>query len=80
MLRVKSDAETAASEHLAVGARCARRAPQLVQIPPPGWHAEHFRAIGLGRCVREETEETRVSPEDQAERDEQVEQALTGSS
>jgi hypothetical protein len=40
--------------------------------------ARHFRAIGLGRFVREEADETRVGPEEQAARDEAVEQALTG--
>ncbi|HEY7631511.1 MAG TPA: MraY family glycosyltransferase [Thermoleophilaceae bacterium] len=40
--------------------------------------ARHFRAIGLGRFVREESEEDRVPSEDQAAQDEAVERALTG--
>jgi UDP-GlcNAc:undecaprenyl-phosphate GlcNAc-1-phosphate transferase len=40
--------------------------------------ARHFRAIGLGRFVREEGEESRVSPEEQAARDQEVEQAISG--
>jgi UDP-GlcNAc:undecaprenyl-phosphate/decaprenyl-phosphate GlcNAc-1-phosphate transferase len=40
--------------------------------------ARHFRAIGLGRFVREATDETRISPEEQVARDEEIEQAISG--
>jgi hypothetical protein len=40
--------------------------------------ARHFRAIGLGRFVRETAEDGRVPHEEQHEQDEAVERALSG--
>jgi hypothetical protein len=40
--------------------------------------ARHFRAIGLGRFVREEGDEVRVTADEQAKRDEEIEQAISG--
>jgi UDP-GlcNAc:undecaprenyl-phosphate GlcNAc-1-phosphate transferase len=40
--------------------------------------ARHFRAIGLGRFVREATDEARVPEDEQAARDHEVERAMSG--